>query len=559
MKGHGISILAALLASFGAVGDEAQPINVVSEAGSLTVSLVGGQVMSWRPAALGGEEVFFQSSISKWGEEFHGGVPICWPWFSRREGAPWHGVVRYIPWHAVPTPDGVDGDTLVLETAANDWTRSFWPHDFAMRAVYSMPSPDALEIAVTETNTGAEPFESVFGFHPYFALEDSGRCVLDGRPAPPPDGETTIWEADGAAHTLGDSIRGRECSVEASFADNWYFWNCGPKSKRLGPGEWRSFYCLEPLRRAPAPLAPGESRTCSIRITARGATSAATPALPPPDWRERMWSETVALRPGVTLRAYALDEPRVMKVFVARIDLATPGIGWTATERAANWGDSMNDPAKPERTIETKSESTIDFMARRRAEGMNVELAFNTSPWTPFPVPKGIEHFNMWGWCVSDGIEVSPPKSHERLFILRDDGSADILGGPDIPAAATNGVAFAASGYNILIADGEDVFEGERGGLHQRTALGLTPDRRTLVVLAVDGRQPGYSEGADMADLRRLLHREGVSDAVNMDGGGSTALVVLDPVAGEPVMVNRHKDGVVRKVAFNMGITFPND
>lgn len=535
--------------------------------GSLEVSLVGGQVTSWQPAALGGGEAFFMSGAARWGEEVHGGVPICWPWFSRREGAPWHGVARYVAWRPAAAPGGGEG-RIALVTSSDDWTRQFFPHEFSMRAEYAMPAPDTLEISVTEMNAGDEPFESVFGFHPYFAVADSGRCTLDGAAAPPPDGETMIFPADGAAHTLGDPVRGVVFSVEAPFADTWYFWNCGPKSKRLADGEWRSFYCLEPLRRAPAALAPGESRTHTIRIRvrresggARGEDGMRTPAVmaPPPDWRERMWRETVALRDGLTVRARALEEPRRMKAYVARVDLGAPGIGFTATERAPNWGESMNDPAKPERLVETKCEATIDFLSRRRAEERNVWLAVNTTPWTPFPVPKGIEYFNAWGWCVEDGVEVSPPKSCERLFVARRDGSVAILYGTDILAEATNGVAVAVSGYNILIRDGEDVFENERGGIHQRTALGLADGGRTLVVLVVDGRNPEWSEGADMADLRRLLHAEGVTDAVNFDGGGSSALVVYDPVSGEPAMLNRHKNGSIRKVAVNLGVEFERE
>ena len=92
--------------------------------------------------------------------------------------------------------------------------------------------------------------------------------------------------------------------------------------------------------------------------------------------------------------------------------------------------------------------------------------------------------------------------------------------------------------------------------VHPRTSFGLTADRKTLVILAVDGRQPGYSEGATRADLAEILLREGCTDAVNMDGGGSTSLVVFDHESGRPVMLNHHAKGYVRKTALNLGITF---
>ena len=41
------------------------------------------------------------------------------------------------------------------------------------------------------------------------------------------------------------------------------------------------------------------------------------------------------------------------------------------------------------------------------------------------------------------------------------------------------------------------------------------------------------------------------------DGNGSTSLVIFDRAAGRPMMLNRHAGGYVRKVAVNLGITFP--
>ena len=58
------------------------------EQGRMDVRYDGATVTSWRPAALGGDEVFFMPFYLPWGEEVHGGVPICWPWVGRREGIP---------------------------------------------------------------------------------------------------------------------------------------------------------------------------------------------------------------------------------------------------------------------------------------------------------------------------------------------------------------------------------------------------------------------------------------------------------------------------------------
>ena len=273
------------------------------------------------------------------------------------------------------------------------------------------------------------------------------------------------------------------------------------------------------------------------------------------DWRDRMWERPMRLRDGVSARAYALEAPRKMKAYVVRIDLTTPGIGFTATERAADWGSRIAEVTNGVLCTETKLEATTDFMARRRREGLNVEVAVNATPWKPFPAPEGCKVCDPLGWCVEDGEEVSCPKSHEALFVVRKDGSCEITGESCRPSDA----AVAVSGFDLILTNGVDAAEVnrlERKHLHPRMALGLTPDRKTLVLLAVDGRQPGYSDGADIDDLRAILRREGVSDAVNMDGGGSTSLVVWDCKGSRPLMLNRHKGGAVRKTAMNLGISF---
>ena len=125
----------------------------------------GATVTSWRPAALGGEEVFFMPYYTLWGDEVHGGVPICWPWVGRREGMPKHGLVRYMKWRLVKR---IGKGGVEFETCSTPETLKVWPHPFKLRAVVSVATVDTLEIAVTETNTGDSPYESALGFHPYF-------------------------------------------------------------------------------------------------------------------------------------------------------------------------------------------------------------------------------------------------------------------------------------------------------------------------------------------------------------------------------------------------------
>ena len=60
---------------------------------------------------------------------------------------------------------------------------------------------------------------------------------------------------------------------------------------------------------------------------------------------------------------------------------------------------------------------------------------------------------------------------------------------------------------------------------HPRTAMGYTADGK-LIVLVVQGRMPGVAEGASLPQLAKLLLDLGCVEALNLDGGGSSSMLV---------------------------------
>lgn len=69
---------------------------------------------------------------------------------------------------------------------------------------------------------------------------------------------------------------------------------------------------------------------------------------------------------------------------------------------------------------------------------------------------------------------------------------------------------------------------------HNRTALGIRPDGTTLLLVA-DGRFKHQAEGLSLFELQRIMRWLGCTDAINLDGGGSTTMYVHD----------RDHDGIV--------------
>jgi hypothetical protein len=71
----------------------------------------------------------------------------------------------------------------------------------------------------------------------------------------------------------------------------------------------------------------------------------------------------------------------------------------------------------------------------------------------------------------------------------------------------------------------EQLFPGGEGDHHPRTAMGYTRDGR-LIVLAIQGRAPGVAAGATLEEEARILLDLGCYEALNLDGGGSSCLLV---------------------------------
>jgi exopolysaccharide biosynthesis protein len=86
---------------------------------------------------------------------------------------------------------------------------------------------------------------------------------------------------------------------------------------------------------------------------------------------------------------------------------------------------------------------------------------------------------------------------------------------------------------------------GDPLGVNPRTDTGISMDGKYLYLAVIDGRQPGYSIGVTTSDAADLMIALGAYDALNLDGGGSTALVRSDS-AGGAVVINRPSGGVER-------------
>jgi len=145
-------------------------------------------------------------------------------------------------------------------------------------------------------------------------------------------------------------------------------------------------------------------------------------------------------------------------------------------------------------------------------------------------------------WLVAVGSEDLPTRS-----IAPGDTIKLSFGLPP----ATRDLQEAIGGGPRIIRDGSTSVEYEREHLdysfamdrNSRTAIGYAHNRQTLFLVTVDGGQPGYSVGMRLEELADFMAHEladftvsgaNAYQALNMDGGGSTTMVVRRRVVNHP-------------------------
>lgn len=182
------------------------------------------------------------------------------------------------------------------------------------------------------------------------------------------------------------------------------------------------------------------------------------------------------------------------------------------------------------------------------------------------------------GLSISNGVVVSPARSHNNRFdpalLVMPDGAARIGYFSDADAkGAVSAVAGVGSSTTDTIAGTLLVEQSKNLGAtarvqptirHPRTAAGVSADGRTLILVVVDGRQPSHSVGMTLPELADLMIEQGAINAINLDGGGSSAFIYApqfapkDAALSGAAQTNTPSDGHFRPVANHLGITIVN-
>ncbi len=245
---------------------------------------------------------------------------------------------------------------------------------------------------------------------------------------------------------------------------------------------------------------------------------------------------------GVEYRREVHTEPRPVVVHVVTVDLSAPGVGFTVT------------PVEPRpmmgRRLRARTVST--FLTE-----VNAQLAINANYFLPFHArwpwdfyPREGDPVDVVGVSAAQGNQFSRKRWHGATLHISAHNRLS-LGKP------AGEVFNAVSGKQFILRHGRPVRLQDDEPPNPVLGLGLDKQRRRLILVMADGRQPLYSEGLTIPELAGTLQKHGAHDAVQMDGGGSTALVIQD-ASGRPRVLNSpihtRLPGRQRPVANHLGV-----
>ena len=234
--------------------------------------------------------------------------------------------------------------------------------------------------------------------------------------------------------------------------------------------------------------------------------------------------------------------PELQVVHCLRVNLTDPNIRLFPTPRASGYVAESR---------ETLTLSVPDFLRTNKLQVVADANYYNANPGGSDPSNEGLP-CEVYGLQISTGMVVSAqtstdyagdPRAATLMFTTNNQPIFDFRNLP--PGTNTSGIYTAITGFYPIVSNGvnfgviasnsyPDAFIHQ---LQPRTAYGVSKDNHYLYLLTIDGRQSGYSDGAYDVETGYWMTNCGAWNAINMDGGGSTALYMANS-AGQPVAIN---------------------
>lgn len=259
--------------------------------------------------------------------------------------------------------------------------------------------------------------------------------------------------------------------------------------------------------------------------------------------------KTEELFKGVKYIRDVRKNPRPLVLHILKIDLNNKNLEFLVT------------PPEFSKDHVLKAQTTSDFLLKNK-----LDIAINGDFFLPWHYNSLTDYYPHTGDPVSpNGIAISNGISYAKktvdkfstLFIDMDN-KFSFDSKPDL-----KNISNAISSKPMIMRSGKiekDALNAEDhfySRIHPRTAIALDEKKQTLIILVADGRQPGYAMGLTGIEIIIIMKEHGASDIMNLDGGGSSTLVISNGedkylLLNSPI--HHNIPGIERPVANHFGI-----
>ena len=281
-------------------------------------------------------------------------------------------------------------------------------------------------------------------------------------------------------------------------------------------------------------------------------------------WGSTAWTQTIASKtvsepyPGVTLWKGKITGPN-NEFYAAFVDLCAPNVHVDASKNvgmktSSSWAQSVG--------AELAVNGDFFKTGPNRVYG---DAVGGSTRWPAVNTGRSADYSSEWyyknyGWIAfGDGwVEWSNTefvKKHPETY-----GATRGWFPNEVTDKIPAGTRALVSGFPQLVVEGDAVTcssatastcfkdRGDMRERHPRTAMGLTRDKKTFILLVVDGRNAS-SVGMYGVELAKMMKLLGAYTAFNLDGGGSSQMYVR----GQGT-INRPSDGSPRSVMNHWGV-----
>ena len=255
-------------------------------------------------------------------------------------------------------------------------------------------------------------------------------------------------------------------------------------------------------------------------------------------------SATNEALPGVFIHSETRTNPPT-RLFVAEVDLKNPRLhlrvspGGGDPDGPGKWQTTLLQPTKIAEREKFDFVVNGDFFkARGVNDGEETNAAFRAEQWALVEGP-----------AVTDGSTWAISTNARPCLVVHTNHSVTIETLTQPAPDAWEVIA----GNNLLVKDGV-IVPHQTKVRHPRTVVGLDATGNRLTLLVVDGRKPGVAVGMSYDELAAEMLRLGCTQALNLDGGGSSVMAVRAAGKDKMEFLNVPTDGRERAVANVLGI-----